>query len=91
MRGDEANDGMVFSYVSMERRIADDHPLRAVRAVIDEVLKDLSRYLDKLYAKNGLPSIPPEQILRALLLQILYTIRSERQLIEHLHYNRFFR
>ncbi len=91
MRGDDVNDGMVFSYVSMERRIADDHPLRAVRVVLDEVLNGLSRDLDKLYAKNGRPSIPPEQILRALLLQILYTIRSERQLIEQLDYNLLFR
>lgn len=91
MRGDDANEGMVFSYVSMERRIPDDHPLRAVRKIVDEVLTGLSKDFDKLYAKKGRPSVPPEQILRALLLQILYTIRSERQLVEQLDFNLLFR
>jgi transposase len=81
MRGNDANDGIVFSYVSMERRIASDHPLRKVRDIVDEVLKNLSKDFAKLYSNNGRPSVPPVQILRALLLQILYSIRSERQLV----------
>ncbi len=80
----------MFSYVSLESRIAEDHPLRAMRTRVDAALKRLSPRFDAIYAKQmGRPSIPPEQLLRALLLQVLYTIRSERQLVEQLEYNFF--
>ena len=91
MRGEETRNSKLFSYVSMEKRIAKDHPLRAVREIADGVFGDLSPEFDKLYSNRGRPSIPPEQLLRALLLQILYTIRSERQLMEQLDYNLLFR
>ena len=74
----------MFSYVSLEERIPADHPLRAM---VDEALKSLSRRFSALYAATGRPSIPPERLLRALLLQVLYSIRSERNLIEQLEYN----
>ena len=71
--------------------VVEDHPLRAVRALTDHALKTMSRRFAGLYAKTGRPSIPPEQLLRALLLQVLYTIRSERLLMEELNYNLLFR
>jgi transposase len=91
MRGeDERSDGF-FSYVPLERRIPADHPLRAIRTLTDEALAGLSRDFNKLYARDGRPSIPPERLLRALLLQAFYTVRSERQLMEQLDYNLLFR
>ena len=81
----------MFSYVSAEERIPQDHPLRAIRALVDDVLRDLSRDFSRVYATTGRPSIPPEQLLRALLLQIFYSIRSERLLMEQLEYNILFR
>jgi transposase len=91
MRGDErVQDGM-FSYVSLEERVPQDHPLRAVRKLTDQVLGSLSGEFDKLYAATGRRSIAPEYILRALLLQVFYSIRSERQLVEQLDYNLLFR
>jgi transposase len=75
----------------LEQRIAADHPLRAIRELVDTALKALSRDFDKLYARDGRPSIPPERLLRALLLQAFYTVRSERQLMEQLDYNLLFR
>lgn len=81
----------MFSYVSPERRIPKDHPLRAIRALVDDVLCDMSREFDRLYATTGRPSIPPERLLRAQLLQIFYSIRSERLLMEQLDYNLLFR
>src|SRR5919206_4717920 len=81
----------MFSYVSLEERVPQDHPLRAVRRITDRALDRLSPKFDMLYVKFGRPSIPPEKLLRALLLQALYTIRSERQLIEQLDYNLLFR
>ena len=87
-RGHE--DGM-WSYVSAEQRVPADHPLRRIRTMVDEVLERLSPRFDKLYSKVGRPSIPPERLLRALLLQVLYTIRSERMLMEQLDYNLLFR
>jgi transposase len=81
----------MFSYVSPEQRIPKENPLRAIRALVDEVLADMSRELDRLYAGTGRPSIPPEPLLRAQLLQIFYSIRSELLLIEHLDYNLLFR
>jgi transposase len=91
MRGDErVQDGM-FSYVSLEQRVPSDHPLREVRRVTDVVLEALSAELDALYADSGRPSIAPEYILRALLLQVFYSIRSERLLVEQIDYNLLFR
>lgn len=91
MRGDDREPDSMFSYVSPEQRIPQDHPLRAIRAVVDDVLRDMSREFDGLYAAIGRPSIPPERLLRAQLLQIFYTIRSERLLMEQLDYNLLFR
>jgi transposase len=91
MRGDErVQDGM-FSYVSLEQRVPQDHPLRAVRQLTDTVLRSLSAELDALYADSGRPSIAPEYILRALLLQVFYSVRSERLLVEQIDYNLLFR
>ena len=87
MRGDErVQDGM-FSYVSLEQRVPQDHPLRAVRKLTDTVLRTLSPEFDALYADSGRPSIAPEYILRALLLQEFYSVRSERLLVEQIDYN----
>jgi transposase len=91
MRGwDKRRDGL-FSYVRPESRIPSNHPLRLIRRVADEALTALDAEFAALYAENGRPSIPPEQLLRALLLQAFYTIRSERQLMEQLNYNLLFR
>jgi transposase len=92
MRGeDERSEEGLFSYVPLEKRIPADHPLRAIRALADEALSGLSRTFDRLYSDEGRPSIPPERLLRALLLQAFYTVRSERQLMEQLDYNLLFR
>ncbi len=91
MRGAFLDHGSMFSYISPEKRIPDRHPLRLIRALVREVLKELSLSLDKLYAREGRPSIPPEQLFSALLLQALYGIRSELQLMEQLNYNLLFR
>jgi transposase len=91
MRGkDERSEGL-FSYVGLEQRIPADHPLRTIRTLVDTVLLDMSRAFKKLYSRDGRPSIPPERLLRALLLQAFYTVRSERQLMEQLEYNLLFR
>lgn len=81
----------MFSYVSLEQRIPRDHPLRGVRQLVDTVLAEMSKDFDKLYATVGRPSIPPERLLRALLLQVFYSVRSERLLMEQLDYNLLFR
>lgn len=78
MRGEDEHAERLFSYVRLETRIPADHPLRAIRELVDAALKDLSRSFDRLYAREGRPSIPPERLLRALLLQAFYTVRSER-------------
>jgi transposase len=91
MRGDDRQPDAMFSYVSAEQRVAQDHPLRAIRALVDDVLREMSREFDGLYARVGRPSIPPERLLRAQLLQIFYSIRSERLLMEQLNYNLLFR
>ncbi len=91
MRGEFQDQGGLFSYIDPEKRIPEGHPLRQVRALVREVLKDLSRSFGRLYSHEGRPSIPPEQLLSALLLQVLYGIRSERQLMEQLDYNLLFR
>ena len=86
MGGAFLDQGGMFSYLSPESRIPADHPLRQIRILVREVLKDLSRSFGRLYSREGRPSIPPEQLLSALLLQVFYGIRSERQLIEQLDY-----
>src|ERR671912_1191432 len=91
MRGADEQPGSMFSYVSLEERVPPDHPLRAIRRITDRALDRLSPHLGTLYVQFGRPSIAPEKLLRALLLQALYTIRSERQLIEQLDYNLLFR
>jgi transposase len=91
MRGDDGRQLGVFSYVSAEDRIAKDHPLRAIRGMADAALGGLSPHFDTLYAAGGRPSIAPEKLVRALLLQALYSVRSERQLMEQLDYNLLFR
>ena len=87
MRGRFADQGGMFSYISPEARVPPNHPLRRIRALVRDVLSELNRSLGKLYASEGRPSIPPEQLLSALLLQVFYGIRSERQLMEQLDYN----
>jgi transposase len=91
MRGKDEQQSGMYSYVSPEERIPQTHPLRRVRVMMDQALKDLSRELSKMYSDIGRPSIPPEKLLRALLLQALYSIRSERQLMEQLDYNLLYR
>ncbi len=91
MRGNDEQQGAVFSYITLEERIPADHPLRAIRTMLDRALKELSVHFEALYARRGRPSIPPEKLLRALLLQVLYSIRSERQLMEQLDYNLLYR
>ena len=91
MRGSDERAGSMFSYVSLEDRVPVDHPLREIRRITDRALERLSPRFDTLYITFGRPSIPPEKLLRALLLQALYTIRSERQLIEQIDYNLLFR
>jgi len=91
MRGIQNRQAAMFSYISQEDRIPENHPLRILRTMVDPILQSLSGRFNKLYADTGRPSIPPEQLLRALLVQILYTIRSERLLMEQLDYNLLFR
>src|SRR4249919_3649990 len=91
MRGSDTRTGELFSYVDLERRVPANHPLRLVRGVVNDVLAALDGDFAKLYARHGRPSIPPERLLRALLLQAFYTVRSERQLMEQLDFNLLFR
>jgi transposase len=91
MRGTDTQQSGMFSYLSPEERVPERHPLRAIRRMTDEVLQGLSAKFNELYAAIGRPSIAPEKLLRALLLQILYTVRSERLLMEQLQYNLLFR
>jgi transposase len=91
MRGTDGRTDQLFSYVSCEARVPVDHPLRAIRMIVDEALEVLSPEFEALYAKTGRPSIAPEKLLRALLLQAFYSVRSERQLMEQLDYNLLFR
>jgi transposase len=81
----------MFSYLSPEERVPADHPLRAVLVITERVLAQMSGLFDRMYSSTGRPSVPPEKLLRALLLQILYTVRSERMLMEQLNYNLLFR
>lgn len=91
MRGTQKTQGTFFSYVSLEERVPRHHPLRAIRQEADRVLASLSGRFAAMYSEIGRPSTPPEQLLRALLLQALYSIRSERMLVEQLNYNLLFR
>ena len=91
MRGDDNQHDGMFSYVSPEKRVPADHPLRPLRKMVDEILKEMSPKFAELYSKVGRPSIAPERLLRSLLLQIFYSVRSERMLIEQLEYNLLFR
>ncbi len=91
MRGDERRQVEIFSCVTLEQRVPGDHPLREIRRLTDVVLRSLSVEIDRLYSASGRPSIAPEYVLRALLLQAFYSVRSERQLVEQLEYNLLFR
>lgn len=91
MRGIDRKQARLFSYVSQEERIPGTHPLRVLRRMSDEVLESMTKQFDRLYSERGRPSIPPEHLLRALLLQVLYSIRSERLLMEQLDYNLLYR
>jgi transposase len=91
MRGDDNLQDGIFSYISPEKRVPADHPLRPIRKLVDEILKEMSPQFSKLYSNVGRPSIAPERLLRSLLLQIFYSVRSERMLIEQLQYNLLFR
>jgi transposase len=91
MRGDDGQQAGMWSYLSPEQRVPADHPLRPIRAMVDTILTELSPAFAKLYSPVGRPSIPPEKLLRALLLQVLYSTRSERLLMEQLDYNLLFR
>jgi transposase len=91
MRGNDTVQSDIFSYISPEQRVPKDHPLRPIRILVNEALQALSPEFDRMYSDMGRPSIAPEKLLRALLLQILYTVRSERMLMEQLNYNLLFR
>src|SRR5260370_23417917 len=91
MRGDDMQQSTMFSYLSPEKRVPASHPLRPIRLLVDRVLLRLNARFERMYATTGRPSIAPEKLLRALLLQILYSVRSERMLMEQLAYNLLFR
>src|ERR1700676_5625731 len=91
MRGDERVQDVMFSYVTLEQRVPQDHPLREIRRLTDVVLRSLSAEFEQMYSASGRPSIAPEYVLRALLLQAFYSVRSERQLVEQLDYHLLFR
>jgi transposase len=91
MRGEDLQQHELFSYGSLEERVPSDHPLRPIRAMADAALKDMSPRFDEIYGEDGRRSIPPERLLRALLVQLLYSVRSERMLMEQLEYNLLFR
>src|SRR5512137_2254410 len=91
MRGEDLQQHELFSYGSLEERVPANHPLRPIRTMVDEALKALDGRFDEIYGEDGRKSIPPERLLRALLLQMLYTVRSERMLMEQLDYNLLFR
>jgi len=91
MRGDDEQQGGMFSYVTLEQRVPQDHPARAIRVLVDRALGGMDAELSKLYAAKGRPSIAPERLLRAQLLMVLFSIRSERQLMEQLNYNLLYR
>ena len=90
MRGHASQQGPMFLMINVEDKVPQDHPLRAIRTMTDAALHSLSPQFEAIYAKTGRPSVPPEQLLRALLIQVLYSVRSERLLMEELHYNLLF-
>ena len=91
MRGHDSQSGTLFSYVDLEERVPACHPLRIIAGIVNEVLADLSAEFATMYSHTGRPSIAPEKLLRALLLQAFYSIRSERQLMEQLNFNLLYR
>src|SRR6202162_3082669 len=91
MRGDDNQQEGIFSYISPEKRVPPDHPLRPVRKMVDEILKEMSPQFAKLYSEVRRPSLAAARLFRSLLLQIFYSVRSERMLIEQLEYNLLFR
>ena len=91
MRGQDHQQSDMFSYLSPEQRVRKDHPLRAIRAMADQALKNMTNRFDAMYAQTGRPSIPPEKLLRAQLIQMLYSVRSERLLMEEIDYSLLFR
>ena len=91
MRGDDQQQSEMFSYLSLEQRVPQDHPLRAIRKTVEEILRGMHKDFDGMYAQTGRPSIPPERLLRGVLLQIFYSVRSERMLMEQMNYNLLFR
>lgn len=91
MRGDDRQQADMYSYVSPEQRVRENHPLRKIRAMADEALNNMSERFDRMYAKTGRPSIPPEKLLRAQLIQMLYSVRSERLLMEEIDYSMLYR
>lgn len=91
MRGEEPRQPVLFSYVSLEDRVPKSHPLRKLRVLVDGILASMDKEFDAVYSNNGRPSIPPERLLRALLLQVLFSVRSERMLVEQMEYNLLFR
>ena len=91
MRGDDGRTGSLFSYVDLEARVGRNHPLRAIRAIVNEALAALAGEFSSLYSPIGRPSIAPEKLLRAMLLQAFYSIRSERQVMERLEFDLLFR
>jgi transposase len=91
MRGEDQIQSLMFSYLSPETRVRKEHPLRAIRVMVDEALGEMSALFDAMYSELGRPSIPPEKLLRAQLLQLLYSVRSERLLMEEIDYSVLFR
>ena len=91
MRGQDRQQSSMFSYLSPEQRVRRDHPLRTIRTMVDEALSNMSERFDAMYARTGRPSIPPEKLLRAQLIQMLYSVRSERLLMEEIDYSVLFR
>lgn len=91
MRGSDGRSGQLFSYVDLEARVRGDHPLRAIRLIVNDALSDLATDFSALYSRTGRPSIAPERLLRAMLLQAFYSVRSERQLMERLDTDLLFR
>ena len=90
MRGQDQTSGSLVSYIDIEGRVPSKHPLRTIRRIVNDVFVSLSPDFEAMYSRMGRPSIPPEQLLRALLVQAFYTIRSERQLMEQLDFNILF-
>ncbi len=91
MRGQDSRSGSLFSYVDLEQRVRSDHPLRTIRTLVNEALTSLDGCFGEIYSEIGRPSVPPEQLLRAMLLQAFYSVRSERQLMERMNFDLLFR